>query len=259
MNWGFKGHRSQYFAFHFIICPHPCLHIEFLQRGLSERYVAKEDQQDQQEDQRRLDAEHWMCYTVTFSILEAGRAVAAGSWVDAGHLVWDWLVLLASLLQFWNSCCDWSDRFCSDRRYYNSVPHLLVLLSVQSMSKTAACCDHHGHHNSGSHAISTGTGSAAQLPCSSVPGLPARGHPAAAGDASRALPCAVSSPISHAATRTPSLPWNRGSWCWSTVPHQPAPVQPCLHGSSEAHLLNGSATAHRAAAVCYPGRQQSFV
>lgn len=206
-----------------------------------------------------------MCCMVTFSILrgkqhkEAGSAVAAGSWADAGWFVWDLLPLLASLLQFWNSCCDWSDRFCSGCHYYNSVPHLLVLLSVQSMSKTTTCCDHHDCHDGGSRAVPTAAGSATQLPRSSLPGVPARGHPAAAGDASRALPCAVSSPLSHAATGTPGLPWDSGSWCWSTVPHQPAPIQPCLHGSSEAHLLNGSGTTHRAAAVCYPGRQQSFV
>ena len=30
------------------------------------------------------------------------------------------------------------------------------------------------------------------------------------------------------------------SWCWSTLPNQPAPLQPCLCGSSEAHLLKRS-------------------
>lgn len=69
-----------------------------------------------------------------------------------------------------------------------------------------SCCDHHDRHYSGSHAVPTGARSACQLPHSSVPGIPARGHPATAGDAGRTLPCSVSSPLSHAAARTPGLP-----------------------------------------------------
>lgn len=73
-----------------------------------------------------------------------------------------------------------------------------------------SCCDHHDCHDGGSRAVPTAAGSATQLPRSSLPGVPARGHPAAAGDASRALPYAVSSPLSHAATGTPGLPWDSG-------------------------------------------------
>lgn len=71
-----------------------------------------------------------------------------------------------------------------------------------------SCGDHNCHHHGGSLCLSPAASSATQLPSSSIPRLPAHACPAPAGDASGSIPCTVPSPLPHAATRTPSLPWN---------------------------------------------------